>query len=196
MPSAVLALGSHRLLEKLHTHDCPTYEHSIAVGTYAEILARNLGFDDETIARVGEVGRLHDCGKCAIPLDILRYHGTLSVQGVLTMRSHVLIGHQLVLEDRELAPLAPAVRAHHERLDGHGYPDGLRGEAIPLEARLVAVADTFDALVRGRPYRKAIAQASVLTILHCGRSLQWQPEFVDSFIAYVERFGPLAPGAG
>jgi putative nucleotidyltransferase with HDIG domain len=184
--------ASDRLLHQLRAHDDATYRHSIAVGRYAEMLARTLGLPDDLVLRAGEVGRLHDCGKCAVPHSILNAHHVLTDDDQAVMRRHVDVGHRLVLEDPATATFAAAVRAHHERIDGLGYPDGLRGDAIPIEARIVAVVDTFDALYRGRPYREAMSESRVLTILHCGRAMQWQSEFVDSFIGVIERFGALS----
>lgn len=136
----------HHLLVSLREHDLATYEHCLAVGIYAERLAAALGIDTVGAARMRDVGQLHDIGKIAVPHVLLRGAHRLSWQEVTVLRDHVRVGEKLVAADPLVACCAAGVRGHHERLDGHGYPDGLQGNDIPIEARIVAVADAFDAL--------------------------------------------------
>jgi HD-GYP domain-containing protein (c-di-GMP phosphodiesterase class II) len=194
-------LGSHRLLIALRSHDTATYEHCLAVGDYAQRLALAAGIDTERAQTIGEVGRLHDVGKMGVPSVILKSGSALSRADVVLMRDHAAVGGKLVAECAPVAHLAPLVRAHHERIDGCGYPDGLRAEQIPLETRFVSIADTFDALTSGRPYRPAVDAAQALTILTATRGLQWDPDLVDLFVAMIDREGvqlraPLARMGG
>jgi polar amino acid transport system substrate-binding protein len=189
--SAEIGLGSNRLLTVLQKHDEPTYEHCIAVGGYAERIARATGLDANASQRIGEVGRLHDVGKVAVPVRLLNGFERLTGDDVVIMRDHAAIGCRLVSEDERVAHLANHVRAHHERIDGRGYPDGLRGTAIPFESRIVAVADTFDALTAGRPYQPSVSISRALTIMTATRGLQWDPEIVDVFVKMIEREGQV-----
>jgi putative two-component system response regulator len=163
--------------------------HCLAVGDYAERLALAAGLEENIAYRVAEIGRLHDLGKLLVPTRLLASHCILTREDVHVMRDHAAAGAQLVAKEPSIAHLAPAVRAHHERLDGHGYPDGLRGEGIPLEARIVSVVDAFDALTRGRPYHRAESIGTALAILHAARGRQWQADLVDLFISIIEHHG-------
>jgi putative nucleotidyltransferase with HDIG domain len=189
--SGEIGLGSYRLLTVLKKHDEATYEHCIAVGDYAERIARATGLDANVSQRIGEVGRLHDVGKVAVPVRLLNGFEPLTGDDVVIMRDHAAVGCRLVSEDERVAHLASHVRAHHERIDGRGYPDGLRGTAIPFESRIVAVADTFDALTAGRPYKPSVSISRALTILTATRGLQWDPELVDVFVKMIEREGQV-----
>jgi HD-GYP domain-containing protein (c-di-GMP phosphodiesterase class II) len=182
----------HRLLAPLREHDLATYEHCLAVGIYAERLATALGLEHWDTARVRYVGQLHDVGKIAVPPALLRGTGPLSWHEATILRDHVHVGERIVAADPIAACCAAGVRSHHERLDGHGYPDRLREDQIPLEARIVAVADAFDALTRGRPYRPPETVGTVLSILYAARGRQMEGRFVDTFIAMIERDG-LSP---
>jgi len=181
------------LLELLRDHDRATYEHCLAVGSYAARLAHALGIHPTDGARIRAVGELHDVGKIRIPRALLQSPEPLTRHDAAIIRDHVTAGTELVAADRTCAHCAAGVRAHHERLDGHGYPDGLAGDAIPLEARLVTIADTFDALTRGRPYRPPERIGTVLAILYAARDRQMEGRFVDAFIAMIERDG-IDPG--
>lgn len=177
------------LLEGLRLHDEPTYHHCLAVGTWAAGISRAMGLPAGNVERVGQVGRLHDIGKCAVPGRILNGRGALSREDRHVVRDHAVVGEGLVRDALATAHLAPLVRAHHERVDGQGYPDGLRGSAIPLESRIVAVADTFDALTSGRSYQPGISVGDALTVLTATRARQWDPDVVDAFTALVQRHG-------
>jgi HD-GYP domain-containing protein (c-di-GMP phosphodiesterase class II) len=182
-------LRPHRLLMQLREHDVMTYEHCLSVGLYAQRLAIALGMPAEFAAFAREVGQLHDVGKIAIPLSLLRENKPLSYHDRQLIRDHAQVGAQMVAADPGTGALAAGVRGHHERLDGHGYPDNLRGDQIPLEARLIAVADTFDALTRGRPYRDPEPVGTVFTIMVAARQRQMEASFVDAFITMIERDG-------
>ena len=189
--NGVVERASHPLLAAVREHDEGTYEHCLAVGGYAERIALAIGLDGDRSELVGEVGRLHDVGKVAVPLRLLHGRERLTGTDVALMRDHAVVGCCLVSEDQRLVHLAGFVRAHHERIDGRGYPDGLRGAAIPLESRIVSVADTFDALTAGRPYQPSVTVSGALTIMTATRGLQWDPEIVDVFVRMIEREGQI-----
>jgi HD-GYP domain-containing protein (c-di-GMP phosphodiesterase class II) len=189
-----VGLASHRLLVALRDHDSETYGHCLCVGRYAERVAVAMGLSETDARRAGEVGCLHDIGKVSVPAKILRGDERLTADETAIVRGHAAIGGQLVAADQHLAHLARLVRAHHERMDGRGYPDGLKGREIPLESRIVAVADTFDALTVGRPYRPAGTVGDALTILTATHGLRWDPEVVDVFVTLIEREGTVPRG--
>ena len=174
---------------QLREHDVSTYVHCLSVGLYAQRLAIALSMPADFAAFAREVGQLHDVGKVAVPLALLRGHNPLSFHDRQLIRDHAQVGAEMLAADPLTCALAAGVRGHHERLDGHGYPDNLRGVEIPLESRLVAVADTFDALTRGRPYRNPEPVGTVFTIMVAARQRQMEETFVDAFIAMIERDG-------
>ncbi len=179
------------LLDALHDHDDETYEHCLAVGRWSTEIGRALGLTERVTARAGAAGRLHDVGKVVVPVRLLQGGSPLSADEFVVVRSHAIAGEHLVAQAPSIAHLAPLVRAHHERIDGCGYPDGLKGAAIPIESRIVAVADTFDALTSGRTYRPAVSVTDALTILTATRARQWDPEVVAAFTALIEREGAI-----
>jgi len=129
---------------------------------------------------------LHDIGKVGIPEHILCKAGPLSVDEWTVMRNHPIIGAQIVTPIAFLSGAVDLIRHHHERFDGTGYPDGLRGERIPLAARVFSVADSFDAMTSDRPYRGAIGVERALAEIRGGAGTQWDPEIVRVFIQMIE----------
>jgi putative nucleotidyltransferase with HDIG domain len=129
--------------------------HGSDVADLAERVALRMGYDRKGARDVHYAAMLHDVGKIAVPSEILCKQGPLTEEEWVTMRSHTVVGAELVERIDAFAHLAPAVRSSHERIDGRGYPDGLAGEQIPLAARIVAACDTYDAIVTDRPYRAA-----------------------------------------
>ena len=136
--------------------DAYTRGHSDRVSYYAVQLARRLGRDEEYCERVRVAGLFHDVGKLSIPDDILLKNGKLTEEEYALIKKHPVDGVKLLSVLSQLRPILPAVRSHHERIDGRGYPDGLKGREIPEEARIIAVADTFDAMTSDRQYRKSL----------------------------------------
>src|SRR2546423_5321738 len=128
-------------------------------------------------------GLLHDVGKIGVLDVVLHKPGRLTAAEYGHVQQHTVIGDRIVAEVKQLAYLRPAVRNHHERYDGHGYPDGLAGEAIPLVARVLAVADACDAMMSTRPYRPAMAPAVIDGIMAEGAGTHWDPTVVESFLA-------------
>jgi putative two-component system response regulator len=146
------------LADALEVKDSYTWGHSVRVGQYALAIARELGLDAARLAQIEVGARLHDIGKIAVREGVLRKEGALTPEEYGHIMEHPVIGWRILSPLLRDAPLALAVvRSHHERIDGRGAPDGLIGDAIPLEARIAAVADAFDAMTSGRPYRAGMA---------------------------------------
>ena len=185
-----LAVASHplhgpdgqALLRAVESHDPPTARHSYGVLDLARRVALRLGLAPDHVAEVEQVALLHDVGKLAIPQAILAKPGPLDDAEWATMRSHPEIGAAAVAEVRELAHLAPAVRASHERWDGSGYPDGLAGYDIPIASRITAVCDAYDAMTSDRPYRAARAHLVALAELLACAGTQFCPHCADALV--------------
>lgn len=147
--------------------------HCQRLAQYATQLGAAVGLDHEALAALERGGYLHDVGKVGIPDAVLLKTDRLTPEEFALMQQHTIIGERLCGDLRSLALVRPIVRSHHERLDGSGYPDGLRGEAIPLNAQIVGVVDTFDAITSARPYRCARsvdeARAELLREVHDGK---------------------------
>ncbi len=161
------------LASALEAKDPYTRGHSERVGFWGRRLAEALGLPVAEIDMVAQAGLLHDIGKIGVPETVLRKRGPLDHDEWALMRNHPLVGAQIVAPFDFFAEGALVIRHHHERWDGSGYPDGLVGAAIPLGARIVAVADVFDALTSDRPYRPALPRAAALAYLtdEAGRTL-------------------------
>ena len=173
------------LLTRLDQSDVLTAEHSRAVGSWCARLAKRMGASKEEIVYLTRAGLVHDIGKVTTPNAILTAPRRLDDEEMAIMRLHAEEGARIVLEVRLIAHLAPAVRNHHERFDGDGYPDRLKWEAIPSVARVVAVADSFNAMIGRRPYRPAMAPSVALEQLVQGRGTQFDPDVVDAMIDVV-----------
>jgi putative nucleotidyltransferase with HDIG domain len=174
------------VLTMLKARDEATCAHSHATGAWCRRLAEALGLSPATTDLVVKAGVLHDVGKVGTPDAILFKPGPLDAAEWVVMQKHAEFGADILAELPALAQYAPIVRAHHERIDGQGYPSGLAGEEIPFEARVVAVADAFHAMISKRPYRAALAQREAMEILRDGRGTQWDPEVVDAMITVLE----------
>ncbi|HEV2785195.1 MAG TPA: diguanylate cyclase [Solirubrobacteraceae bacterium] len=148
------------LLAAVNARDSYTAMHSREVVTLARGVARRLGLDDAKTSEAEHIALLHDLGKIAIPDAILRKAGPLTSHEQMLMRQHPVVGAQILGSMPELAHLAPAVRAEHERWDGTGYPDGLAGEEIPIASRIALVCDAYHAMTSNRPYRRAMSAAA------------------------------------
>jgi len=139
--------------------------HSDRLVAYAEHLGGGLGLGEEDLQELRIAGWLHDIGKTAVPESILLKPGPLNAEETRIIREHPVIGERMCAPLKSLRPILPVIRHHHEKMDGSGYPDGLRGEAIPLKARILQVADIYDALTTNRPYRGPLRMEEALQIL-------------------------------
>jgi putative nucleotidyltransferase with HDIG domain len=167
----------------LDLRDASTAGHSSRVTQYALAVARAMACSAEELHELTRGAYLHDIGKIGIPDGILLKEGPLTRQEQEVMRSHVSIGYQLVKRISFLLPAAEIVLAHQERYDGFGYPLGLRGNDIPLGARIFAVADTFDAMTSDRPYRRALPCEAAFEEIQKEAGRQFDPEVVRVFLS-------------
>ncbi len=178
-----LTTGTVRALTAaIDAKDPYTRGHSERVGLLTRQIAEALGFDRTRLSQAHLAGLLHDVGKIGVPEAVLRKPGRLSDQEFDQVKLHPVIGHRILRDIEPLGPMLPGVLHHHERMDGRGYPDGLRGAEIPLVARIIAVADGFDAMSSNRAYRESMPRERVLAILRDGRGTQWDAEVVDHFL--------------
>lgn len=161
------------LANALEAKDVYTRGHSERVAALARRIARGAGLSPQDAHTIAQAGLLHDLGKIGIPERVLRKPGPLSPEEWAVMRRHPIVGAQIVSPLEFFAEGAVIVRHHHERHDGSGYPDGLRGELIPLGSRIVGVADVYDALTSDRPYRARLSRAETVRWLEAeaGRTL-------------------------
>lgn len=159
--------------------------HMSDVARLAQSTAQRLDLSEAEVTNVGLAAELHDVGKAAIPASILEKPGKLDEHEWTFMRRHTLIGERIVLAAPSLAHVAPLVRSSHERIDGRGYPDGLRGDEIPLGSRLIAVCDAFDAMVTDRPYSEARPVLEALAELHRCAGTQFDAKIVLVFAAML-----------
>ena len=182
------------LAESVDLRDADTARHSQTVGSYARAIAQALDLPPERVARVQIAGVLHDLGKLAIPDAVLHKPGALDDAEWQEIRRHPEIGAR-ILAHAGLTDVAEWVYAHHERIDGNGYPLGLAGEQIPLEARILAVADAFEAMIADRPYRAGVdASAAIAELLACAGS-QFDPRVVEAFLPTVDERAPRPASA-
>ena len=173
------------LMERLDVAAPLMAEHSRAVSAWCARVGRVLGLSEDEITFVSRCGLIHDIGKMRTPLDILEAPRQLSRDEWAIMRDHAAEGGRIVGGVPALVPLMPIVRSHHERLDGRGYPDGLRLSAIPLAARIVSVADSFNAMIGRRPYRLPLSPTQALDELDRNCGTQFDPEVVEAMVRVV-----------
>ena len=174
------------LLSAIEARDAATCEHSRAVGMWCGRIAKMLGMNADVQAFAALGGTLHDVGKIATPTEILLKPGPLDADEWEAMRSHASIGAKMLERIPSLRDLAPVVRAHHERVDGKGYPDRLAGQQIPMVARIVSVADSFHAMISKRPYREALPVQAALEELRAGTGTQWDPVVSEAMFDIVQ----------
>jgi diguanylate cyclase (GGDEF)-like protein len=162
--------------------DAYTRGHSQRVAQYACELAQVVGLSESEVELVRITGTLHDVGKIGVPDSVLKKPGRLTDEERQVMETHPVLGEEIVKKAPQLAPTLPGVRHHHERWDGKGYPDGLAGEEIPLIARLLAIADTYDAMTSDRPYRKGMDAEIALSEIEKGAGTQFAPDLAIRFV--------------
>lgn len=177
------------LAEAIEARDSYTYGHSRQVTRYAVRLAEELGLAHDRVELIQYAGLLHDVGKIGIRDYVLLKPGPLSPEEFAIMKRHPRIGVKIIERVRGLRETLPIIESHHERYDGTGYPAGLAGERIPLEARILAIADSFEAMTADRAYRPAMDTERALQILLKGRGTHWDSQMVDAFVALVRREG-------
>ena len=174
------------LVSALDAKDAYTCGHSSRVADVAVELARRLGFDEDGIRRIRMAGMLHDVGKIGVEDSVLRKPGKLTAEEFEQIKQHPVLGYEILKGIRQFRNILPAVRHHHESIDGSGYPDGLAGDAIPRDAQVLAVADAFDAMTSDRPYRAGMPLQRVIDVFQKGRDQQWAADVVDTLLGSPE----------
>ena len=171
------------LASAIDAKDEYTKGHSVSVSRYSEALARAINLPEKEVEQIKLGALLHDVGKIGIPEHILKKTDKLTDEEWKIMKEHPVIGAEKVLKSNaSLHKLIPIVKHHHEHYDGSGYPDKLKGENIPLVARIVAVADAYHALISDRPYRKGLSIEKACEILRIGANIPWDSNLVRKFI--------------
>lgn len=173
------------LARAVEAKDRYTEAHTERVARAARILGEAVGIGEPLLEDLYLGGVIHDIGKIGVPDALLLKPGPLDADEAALMRTHVLIGEEIVRPLRSASGLLPIVRHHHERWDGMGYPDGLHGEDIPLPARIVAICDAYDSMVSDRPYRRAMTPARAAAVLREGAGSQWDAQLVTLFLQRV-----------
>lgn len=170
------------LADIIDDRDATTFHHSERVAVFALAIGKELGLVEDELEMIEQAAAVHDLGKIGIPDRVLLNPGPLTDEELTVMRLHTEIGPRILSQFALFREGSGIVRHHHESFDGSGYPDGLAGDAIPYGARVVAVADAFDAMTSDRPYRSALSVAEALKRLRSGRGAQWDPTVVDAFL--------------
>src|SRR2546427_1460539 len=178
------------LAAAVEAKDSLTEKHTQRVGESARHLGSRLGMPEVALDALYRGGIIYDIGKIGVPDSILLKPGPLDPDETIRMRSHVLIGENIVRPLRSASTLLPIIRHHHERYDGRGYPDGLRGREIPIGSRILTVVDAHIAMVSDRPHRPAMSQEESFEELIRHAGSQFDPEVVEVFIRVMEKKTP------
>jgi putative nucleotidyltransferase with HDIG domain len=179
------------LARAIDARDPYTYGHSARVAAFSLEIAEELGYPKEKWEGLRRAALLHDIGKIGIEDHILRKAGALNYVEAKHMRQHPVIGHQMLKDVAFLHTSLTGIRHHHERWDGTGYPDSLAGETIPMQVRILSVADVFDALTSDRPYRAAMSIAEAMDTISSEAGRQFDPAVVAAFMARTDRIVAL-----
>ncbi|ACZ37844.1 diguanylate cyclase and metal dependent phosphohydrolase [Sphaerobacter thermophilus DSM 20745] len=169
-----------------------THNHSRRVAAYSRQIAQTMGLPPSEVEVIELAGLLHDVGKIGIPDRVLQKPGKLDADEWTMIRRHPDLGARILADNPALAPIVPIIRHHHERYDGHGYPDGLAGEEIPLGAAIVGLADAFETMLSNRPYRLAMSWEDVMAEVRRCRGSHFAPQVVDALLTALET-GTLQP---
>jgi HD-GYP domain-containing protein (c-di-GMP phosphodiesterase class II) len=183
------------IIASLEEKDAYTHGHSVRVAEYSVILANALRLSPREIQEIELAGLLHDIGKIGIPDSVLLKSSRLNRAEFELMKSHPARSGKILAAIGPLDSILPAIRNHHERFDGQGYPDGLRGEEIPLFARIIFIADTYDAMTSTRPYRLALEKELAFRELRKYAGTQFDPDLVDAFIRAITQTNQTAENA-
>jgi putative two-component system response regulator len=175
------------LAAAVEAKDSVTERHTRRVAESARHLGTRLGLSDEALDALYRGGIIHDIGKIGVSEAILLKGGPLNVVEQRSMQAHPEIGANIIAPLQTGTSLQPIIRHHHEWFDGHGYPDGLCGDEIPLLARIISVCDAFDALINDRPYRAGVSVGEAAATLQAGAGTQWDPRLVELFLTEMPR---------
>ncbi|KUK24980.1 MAG: Metal dependent phosphohydrolase [Thermotoga sp. 50_1627] len=180
---------THAFLRALEFHEQHTAKHSETVKNYAVKMVRKLGLGERQAQLIGCAALLHDLGKLAVPSTVLNKPARLSAEELQLVKQHPVIAAEIIRHIRGLEEVAKIVRHHHERWDGKGYPDGLSGEEIPLGARILCIADAFEAMTSVRPYRNAMSISEAVSELISNAGKQFDPNLVRIFLEILKEEG-------
>src|SRR5262245_27592114 len=175
------------LVRTMEERDPYTAGHSVRVRRYSLALAGALDLNQKQRKLLSLAAKLHDIGKIGVPEAILNKPGSLTGEEMAAVRLHPEIGERVLRPIIRRPEILAAIRGHHERPDGGGYPDGLRGSAIPMLARIITIADCFDALTTSRAYRNALSLPQAVDVLRKGSGTQFEPAFLDAFLQVIPR---------
>ena len=176
------------LVQTLEERDEYTRGHSERVSTLSVLIGRELGLSGKQLKALEWGALLHDIGKIGIRDELLYKPGDFTPEERARMNQHPEKGHFIVVNSHLFWNLIPMIRNHHENYDGSGYPDGLKGEKIPLEARIVSLADYFDALATARPYKKAMSKEESMAYVKSMSGKKFDPRVVRAFLKVVDDF--------
>ncbi|MFC1911121.1 diguanylate cyclase [Chloroflexota bacterium] len=176
----------YALVSVVEARDPYVYGHSRRVNTYAVALAEKIGLSPDEVSRVSTAALLHDIGKIGVPDEVLNKKARLTAENWEAIKAHPRLGTSIVSNIPQLVRCADSILHHHERWDGTGYPEGSKGEQIPLESRILAIADSFEAMSSARPYRPALSREDVMEELRKGAGTQFDPNLVEVFIGIIE----------
>ncbi|MCR5669841.1 MAG: response regulator [Butyrivibrio sp.] len=174
------------LAAAIDAKDTYTNGHSVRVAQYSREIAQRAGYDEDMQERIYITGLLHDVGKIGIPDTIINKEGGLTDEEFAIIKTHPEKGSKILCSIREMPELPIGARWHHERYDGTGYPEGLVGDKIPEEARIIAVADSYDAMTSNRSYRNSLPQDVVRSEIERGRGTQFDPQFADIMLQMID----------
>ena len=164
-----------------------TNGHSTRVAKFTTMLAKEMGLDDETVEKYYRIALLHDIGKIGVPPEVLNKNSRLTDEEFDIIKSHTSQGYEALKDISIMPELAIGAQAHHERPDGRGYPNHLKGDEIPQVAQIIAVADCFDAMYSNRPYRNRMNFEKVVSIIKEVAGTQLTHDVVDAFLRLVEK---------
>ena len=173
----------HRFVAALEAKDPITRDHVVRTAILAMRVGDSIGLPPRRLRSLGLAALLHDVGKLDTPDEVLNKQGRLTPDEYRVIQRHTVDGYDLVAAVPSLAAIAPLVRGHHERVDGDGYPDGLRGQEIPIEARIIAACDAFDAMAHSRQYREGMGHERATAVLREHAGSQWDSSVVDLIVA-------------
>ena len=174
------------LTDAIDAKDTYTNGHSKRVAAYSQEIAKRFGYDEKQLNDIYMMGMLHDVGKIGVPSAVINKPGRLTDEEFDIIKQHPVIGYNILENIEEMPSLSTGARWHHERYDGRGYPDGIEGDEIPEEARIIAVADAYDAMTSKRSYRDALPQEVVRSEIEKGRGSQFDPKFADIMLAMID----------
>jgi putative two-component system response regulator len=174
------------LADAIDAKDNYTNGHSGRVAAYSKEIARRYGYDEKQQEKIFMMGLLHDVGKIGVPDEVINKPGRLTDEEFACIKKHPAIGYKILSNIKEMPELSAVARFHHERYGGNGYPEGISGLDIPEVARIIAVADAYDAMTSNRSYRGVLPQEKVRDEIERGKGTQFDPQFADIMLEMID----------